>query len=293
MPTQATQASSKDRLKLPQVTLCCVDTRSVSLALWALQRCMQLVEFGEVLFMGPPPQAGGFTVPAGVRWVACAPLKGIEDYNRVMLRELVAHVRTSHVLVVQWDGFITHPQRWQGDFLQWDYIGAPWYHAGHPGQVGNGGFSLRSRKLLQALLEVQVDLRRPEDMEICVHQQPLLTEQHQTRIAPLDVAQAFACEYGSYRPAFGFHGMHNFAHVLGKNELAEWLLGAPAEIVVHKHARKLVKSLMACGRTAEAIRLIRLRAVHLGWTWDQCLLLLRAHLHRFRLGGPARNHTPG
>lgn len=276
------------RLALPQVTLCCVDTRSVPLALWAVRRCMELANFGEVVFLGPAADANGITVPEGVRWVPCPALQGIEDYNRIMLRELVANVKTSHVLVVQWDGFITHPPLWRDDFLDWDYIGAPWYHGGHPGQVGNGGFSLRSQKLLRALLEVQVDLRRPEDMEICVHQQPALTEQHHTRIAPLDVAQAFACEYGRYRPAFGFHGMHNFAHVLDERELADWLACAPEEIIVHKHARKLAKSLMACGRHAEAVRLVRQRSRHLGWTWDQCLLLLRAHAHRLRPGRPRR-----
>lgn len=270
------------RLELPQVTLCCVDTRSVPLALWAVQRCRDLVEFGEVLFMGPEPKENGIDVPAGVRWVTSPPLKGIEDYNRIMLRELVHHVKTSHVLIMQWDGFITDPGRWRDEFLQWDYIGAPWYHGGHPGLVGNGGFSLRSIKLLNALQEVPVDCRRPEDEEICVHQQPLLTKGWGTRIAPVDLAQEFSCEYGPPRPAFGFHGMHNFAHVLNEPTLSAWLAKAPAEILAHKHCRKLVKSLLKGGRTDEAIRLVRLRARHTGWTKDQVLLLLRAWAHRLR-----------
>lgn len=285
--------NASTRLDLPQVTLCCVDTRSAPLAMSAVRRCMQLANFGEVVFLGPPTEACGTEAPEGVRWVACPPLQGIEDYNRIMLRELVAHVKTSHVLVVQWDGFITHPQLWRDDFLTWDYIGAPWYHGGHPGQVGNGGFSLRSLRLLRALLEVQVDLHRPEDMEICVHQQPALTEQHHTRIAPLSVAQAFACEYGKYRPTFGFHGMHNFAHVFDEHELASWLADAPAEIIVHKHSRKLVKALLDCGRNAEAVKLVRQRSRHLGWTWDQCLLLLRAHANRLRPARPQRSEGQG
>ncbi len=279
------------RLTLPQVTLCCVDTRSVPLALWALQRCRDLVEFGDVLFMGPAPQENGINVPAGVRWVTCAPLTGIEDYNRIMLKQLVHHVRTSHVLVMQWDGFITDPGRWRDEFLQWDYIGAPWYHGGNPGTVGNGGFSLRSLKLLKALQEIPVDCRRPEDEEICVHQQPMLTERWNTHIAPLDLAQAFSCEYGPSRPAFGFHGMHNFAHVFDEATLSAWLTQAPAEIIVHKHCRKLVKSLMKNGRMDEAVRLVRLRARHTGWTKDQVLLLLRAWAHRLRPRAVCRSNT--
>lgn len=272
-----TPQTASARLDLPQVTLCCVDTRSVSLALWAVQRCMAAANFGEVLFFGPDPETAGIAIPEGVQWVNIPPLRGIEDYNRFMLRDLAPHVKTSHVLVVQWDGFVTAPDRWSDEFLKWDYIGAPWYHAGHPGQVGNGGFSLRSHKLLQALLEVPVDFQHPEDVEICVHQQPLLTEGHGTRIAPLHVAQSFACEYGSYRPAFGFHGMHNFAHVFDEPTLAAWLESAPTDIIVHQHTRKLIKALMRNARAAEAIRLIRLRSRTLGWSRDQCVLLLRAH----------------
>ena len=50
------------------------------------------------------------------------------------------------------------------DFLKWDYIGAPWplsYEAfvdpfGRHIRVGNGGFSLRSRKFLEVPTKVEV-----------------------------------------------------------------------------------------------------------------------------------------
>ena len=272
-----------DLLHLPDVTLCCVDTRSVPQALHALRRCMDQVRFGRVLFLGPQRDAERHPLTEGVDWVPIPELKGIEDYNRIMLRELAAHIHTSHVLIVQWDGFITHPQLWRPDFLSVDYIGPPWYHGGHPGMVGNGGFSLRSRRLLDALASLHdLDTRQPEDMVICVERRAELEQKHAIRFATLEMAQDFGCEYGDYRPSFGFHGMHNFARVLDERELAEWLNSAPQAIIVHQHARKLVKSLMACGRVTESVQLLRLRARHLGWTWDHCMLLLRAHASRLR-----------
>lgn len=280
--------SAPSKLALPNVTLCCVDTRSVPLALSAVRRCMSQVQFGDLIFMGPEPDGLSCSIPEGIRWITLPALRDIRDYNRIMLREVAAHIRTSHVLVVQWDGFITDAHKWRPDFLDWDYIGAPWYHGGHPGQVGNGGFSLRSQRLLQALLEVPVDLSRPEDMEICIHQRETLSGRHGIQIAPLDVAQSFACEYGSYRPSFGFHGLHNFAHVLPPLELAEWLSNAPTEIIVHPHARKLVKSLIAAGRNDEARQLIRMRARHLGWTADQCGLMVRSWLPPSTLREPRK-----
>lgn len=282
------------RLNLPEVTLCCVDTRSVTLALDAVRRCMAAANFGQVLFFGPQPEPHQASTPEGVTWITIPPLRGIEDYNRIMLRELAPHVSTSHVLVVQWDGFITDPARWSAGFLDWDYIGAPWHHDGQAAQVGNGGFSLRSHKLLQALLDVPADFQRPEDVEICVHQQPLLAERYGIRIAPPNIAQDFACEYGSFRPAFGFHGVHNFAFVFDAPMLESWLDSAPAEIIAHPQTRKLVKSLMRGGRTTEAIQLIRQRSRITGWSLDQCTLLLRALARSLkdRISLPTRTIPP-
>lgn len=270
-------------LDLPDVTLCCVDTRSVPQAFYALRQCMAHARFGRVLFLGPEPEHRHGEPPEGIDWVTIPALSGIQDYNRIVLKDLAAHIHTSHVLIVQWDGFITHPELWRPDFLSVDYIGPPWYHGGHPGMVGNGGFSLRSKRLLEALAAMDdLDTHEPEDMVICVQRRAELQQKHGISFAPLEMAQAFGYEYGTYRASFGFHGMLNFAHVLDEAELSEWLDSAPAEIIVHKHARKLVRSLIACGRTDEAVRLVRLRSLHLSWTSDQVMLLLRAQAKRLR-----------
>lgn len=263
-------------LDLPDMTLCCVDTRSVPQALYAIQRCMAQARFGRVLFLGPPPDADQGQPPEGVDWITIPALNGMQDYNRIMLRELAAHIRTSHALIVQWDGFITHPELWRPDFLSADYIGPPWYHGGHPGMVGNGGFSLRSKRLLDALASMKdLDTTEPEDMVICVHRRAELEREHGIHFASLNMAQDFGCEYGSYRPSFGFHGMHNFAHVMAPQELSEWLSKASSEILINKHARKLIKELIWMRRGAEARQLIKLRARLHSWNADLILLMVR------------------
>ncbi|MDD2729345.1 DUF5672 family protein [Malikia sp.] len=247
---------------------------------------MTAARFGDAMFLGPQGEQAQHLMPSGVRWIDTPPLQGIKDYNRIVLRELVPHVRTSHVLIVQWDGFITHPELWRPDFLSMDYIGPPWYHGGHPGMVGNGGFSLRSRRLLDALASMQdLDITEPEDMLICVQRRAELEQLHGIRFAPLEMAKDFGCEYGYYHPSFGFHGMHNFTHIFDEPTLTAWLASANAEIIKHKHARNLVKSLMVNRRASEAIQLLQLRSHHLGCSYDQCQLLLRAYAHRFRVFG--------
>lgn len=272
-------------LHLPTVTLCCVDTRSVPQALEAVHRSTRAIRFGRVLFFGPSGDAHTHLVnqTPELEWRSIQPLRSIQDYNRFMLQELRPHIETDHVLVMQWDGFVSTPEAWQEAFLQWDYIGAPWYHGGHPGQVGNGGFSLRSRRLLGALAALELNTEVPEDMEICVHKRDVLATEHGIQIAPLSVAQSFACEYGTYRKAFGFHGMHNFAHTMTPNELHQWLDGAPAEILMHQHARKLIKALIEQKRTAEAIDLLDRRRRLLGTSMDDWSLRARVHLARLRL----------
>lgn len=271
-------------LLLPTVTLCCVDTRSVPQALEAIQKSTRAIRFGQVLFFGPSGDGHAHLahqIPE-LEWRPVQPLRSIQDYNRFMLQELRPHIETDHVLVMQWDGFVSNPELWQDEFLNWDYIGAPWYHGGQPGRVGNGGFSLRSKRLLDALACLELNTQVPEDMEICVHKKDVLTASHSIHIAPLDVAQDFACEYGVFRRAFGFHGMHNFAHIMAPGELSQWLTQAPSEILVHQHARKLIKALIEQRRTVEALDLLNRRRRLLGTSTDDWSLRTRAYLARLR-----------
>lgn len=256
--------------------------------MYALQRSMQHIDFGDVILLGLASFADHPALSDGrIRLVPIQALTSIDDYSRFMLHELHQHIQTSHVLVIQWDGFITNPERWQDAFAEHDYIGAPWYHGGHPGLVGNGGFSLRSQRLLQATRSIASPDGEPEDMTICVHRRAELEQCHGIRIAPLALAQAFACEYGPYRESFGFHGMHNFAHVMASDELRQWLDQAPASILKGQHARKLVKSLIATHRRADALYLLRLRRQLLGATRDHYVLTLRAMASTLRRSTPA------
>lgn len=275
-----------DRQPLRDVSLICVDTRHPDQAWWAIQQCQASLTFAATGFFcpsdwAPPPTADGGAQDAVLHPIE--PIRSIEDYNRFMLTGLADHVQTSHALVVQWDGFVSEPSRWSADFLQWDYIGAPWYHRGSAGTVGNGGFSLRSRRLLLALRAINhPDAREPEDMAICVTLRPRLEAEFGIRFAPLDVARRFACEYGPFRAAFGFHGMHNFAHVMNRETLEQWLNNCPPDILNTQHARKLIKALMQNGKSSQAIGLLRRRIRQQGMTSDNLVLMIRSITRRIQ-----------
>lgn len=263
-------------LQLPDVTLCCVDTRSTDLALEAMLKCMAKVQFGDAVLIGPPQWEQANTLPGTIRYEEIPPLNGIDAYSQFLIKDLGRYIETPHVLIVQWDGFVLNPLYWTDDFLSYDYIGSPWYHGGHPGMVGNGGFSLRSKRLLEALRRVECPPDEPEDMAICVTLRTQLEDEHGIRFAPIESAEVFGCEYGPWRKAFGFHGLHNFAHFMSDQELFDWLNNAPAYILTSNHARKLIKELMRNGRAQSAISLIYERSKSTGWTRDQLILLTRA-----------------
>ena len=153
-----------------------------------------------------------------------APLRDIRDYNRFLMRELVEHVTTPFVLIFQWDGFVLDPARWSDDFLEYDYIGAPWSEGATPPdqRVGNGGFSIRSRRLLEALRDPELDYdpTRGEDQLICHTLRPVLEARHGIRFAPLDIAQRFSFERdGPVDPTFGFHGHFNLPLAMPERDL--------------------------------------------------------------------------
>jgi hypothetical protein len=273
--------SDQTRLALPDVTLVCVDTRTPRQAIEAMQKSMTRVDFGRAIFFGEHNSKRDCAQMNGIDWVGISALKNIGEYSRFVLHGLLPHVHTSHCLIVQWDGFVVDASMWRDDFLAFDYIGPPWYKKNQFLGVGNGGFSLRSRRLLEALAQLPCDGDDPEDDVICKHHRAALIERFGMRFAPADMAAQFGIEQGPLRQTFGFHGIEHFARVFAEDELVRWLNDAPEELILHRHTRKLVKSLIVERRRRLAWKLNARRAKKQGWSGDHVNLAIRACL----LGG--------
>jgi len=241
-------------LELLDVTLVCVDTREPAFALWAMRRTMAGIRFGDVVLFTESARLAG--QPMDIR-VVDARIDTIEAYSQFMLRGLAQHVRTSHLLVVQWDGFVTRPQQWRPEFLEWDYVGARWHDKPREASVGNGGFSLRSRRLLAALHDPHIRITHPEDICICVHNRERLLQHHGIRIASPDVSERFS--YERLAPTgltFGFHGLFNFPRELTREELRDALVKLPDSQSRGLDAHDLCASLIAAHDLDDAQLLI-------------------------------------
>jgi hypothetical protein len=182
----------------------------------------------------------------------------VAKYSEIMLRRLGEHFSLDHVLVMQWDGFVTAAAGWDEHFFGYDYIGAPW--AGHAMAVGNGGFSLRSRRLVDALQRIDMPATHPEDEVICMRHRPELEQHHGIRFAPVEVASRFSWEQAAPEtPTFGFHAFFNFHRVLSEPELIDYFGECDDALLQSVPARRLLKNLYRAGMHAAAAELLRLR----------------------------------
>ena len=81
----------------------------------------------------------------------------IDEWNRTVVFDLGDYIETDFALLIHPDGFVVHPEVWKDEWLQYDFIGAPFplpkdnfsYRDinGKIQRVGNS-VSLRSKKLL-------------------------------------------------------------------------------------------------------------------------------------------------
>lgn len=243
------------RLALSQVTLCAVDTRTPALAAQSLLRSMAGIDFARaVLFTNDwVPRR----VLPGIELVQIDTLTSGADYSLFVMRRLPAYIRTSHVLVTQWDGFVVDPSAWTHEFLNHDYVGAVWPDQPAAACVGNGGFSLRSRRFLAAGLDARIADVHPEDLVLCRTYRDLLESEHGIRFAPPSLARRFSFE--NQLPAgacLGFHGAYHLPRVLPEAEIAKWLEVMPDEFFASRDARRLARSLLAHRMPATAARLL-------------------------------------
>ncbi|RJQ19460.1 MAG: hypothetical protein C4560_06075, partial [Nitrospiraceae bacterium] len=151
-----------------------------------------------------------------------------EEYSRFVIKELVKYIDTDFVLMVQYDGFILNPDAWTDEFQKYDYIGAKWhwYNDGH--NVGNGGFSLRSRRLLQALSDDSINadsVEYGEDSLICRTYRDLLENKYGIKFAPEILADRFSYERSGFTGAhpFGFHGLFNMWRYIPPQHLQDFI----------------------------------------------------------------------
>jgi hypothetical protein len=221
-------------IDLSNVTLVTIDGTGNDLnAIKALKYSTKDINFKSVLYLTAGNYKPNFCKTTNI------PRLSVDEYQKFCLTELTNHVDSDYIILIQSDGFIINPNVWDNDFLNYDYIGGPWpiellrgsykyiklvrdiehqtqflsKNAG--GLVGNGGFTLRSKRLLTYTQKLYKDeyYSIPEDNVISIILRQELENNGLKIPYDVDFASKFSCESKdingkSYSPdnSFGFHG---------------------------------------------------------------------------------------
>jgi hypothetical protein len=123
----------------------------------------------------------------------------VDQYNLIFKNLLFySHIETETFLVFQADSMILNKDQ-INEFLQYDYVGAPWKAFGW---VGNGGLSLRRKsKMIEIIHEKSSgNDTRNEDMYFChtQHNVPM-------SVPSCEEAKRFSVETVFYESPFGIH----------------------------------------------------------------------------------------
>lgn len=230
-------------LHLPSVTLVTVNCDKIDTGITAIQECTRGIKFGAVKFLSSTDR----DVPDLVK---IPHLNNIQDYSRFIVKELYKYIDTEFALIVQSDGYVKNPAAWDSAFLQFDYIGATWWYKDGM-NVGNGGFSLRSKKLLQILgTDPQIKLTHPEDHHICRTYRRYLQRAHGIRFASEEAARKFSIEgHGRqekkfYTNEFGFHGLPAISKEVKKPDAVMQKMAVSAKIAPTQNGEKKYQEIL-------------------------------------------------
>lgn len=207
---------------LDDVTIVSVAGIKAKEALAAIKHSCKDIKFKRAILITPDD-----ITDDSVEIIKCEQLN-YEQYNHFIVYRLHEYINTTHALIVQNDGYVVNPFEWTDSFLKYDYIGALWPNPtdsisyrdpfGNVHRMGNGGFSLRSKKLLELPSKIGLEWKQyynnyHEDGFICVHNRHEF-ESNQCVFAPDEVAIRFShesmlLEQQNILP-FGFHGRNHF-----------------------------------------------------------------------------------
>ena len=205
------------KLTLPHTTLSAITTKDHEATLLAMKHCASLMHFANIVYFSDiaPPTAvtshfENFT------YIRCPKFARRQDLCIWFMTCIFKyqHIFADHIIGVQHDGYIVKPFAWLSEFLEYDYIGAPF-----PDKVvGNGGFCLYSKRLLNAIEALNLPAREhpchPADTRMSYDYRQRLTE-FGVRFAPYELAIKFATDTTPYTNSFGFHGRWNLPYMKG------------------------------------------------------------------------------
>jgi hypothetical protein len=208
-------------LNLSRVTLFAIDnTNRIEGTIKSLYTSIEFAKFGSVKLVTSKEHINKYSKDLLEDGIICEQMipniTNMDEYSHYILYELHKHVDTEYALITQDHAFVINPESWTDEFFEYDYIGAPWPYSetafitpfGEHIRCGNGGFSLRSKKLLELPSKVDIpfnvaeqsefykmfgSVNTNEDGNICVHNRHIFIE-NGCKFPSVEIASKFSYE---------------------------------------------------------------------------------------------------
>ena len=210
-------------LNLNKVTLVLMTSVKIEDSIKALEYSAKNINFGEIkLISDVKPDL----LPNKIQHEFCPKMSNIDEWNYSIIYRLPKYINTEFCILIHDNGFIVNPDLWKDEFLDYDYIGAPWplprdsfsYRDINNEliRVGNS-VSLRSKKLLDVPLKFNLEWKSfhgyyNEDGFICVNYRHKYLEAG-CKFADINIAKHFSKEIeipeNRNLETFAFHNYNN------------------------------------------------------------------------------------
>jgi hypothetical protein len=191
-------------LKLPNVTLIAMTSVRIPETVKALEYSCKEIEFGAVKIASDVKPDD---LPDYIQHEYTEKSSNINEWNYNIIYNLSKHVNTEFCILIHDNGFVVNPDSWKDEFLNYDYIGAPWpmptdnfsYRDINGNIIRQGNsVSLRSKKLLDIPINLKLEWKpfygyTNEDGFICVNYRHKYLEEG-CKFADIDVAKYFSHE---------------------------------------------------------------------------------------------------
>jgi hypothetical protein len=209
-------------------------------------------------------------LPDNIEWRRISPLS-YKQYSVFVMHSLYAFIKTDYCLIVQDDSWVIDGKNFKPEYFDYDYIGAA-THAAVVGEnlylqgvwvnepvrtmVQNGGFSLRSKRFLEALNKLGITHTDSdniyvwnEDVQLTALKRELL-ESCGLKFASEDVSRGFAMEYAVPKLYDGF----DFSKLLGHH-------GQSRKLVSKNHIKVTMSQIEVANAVGEADFLAYLESI--------------------------------
>jgi hypothetical protein len=186
--------------------LIAVTSVNITQTIKALNYSTKSIDFGEVtLVTHEKPRL----LPKHIEYQHIDKISNIDMFNYAMVYDLYKYVHNEFAILVHADGFVVNPKSWKDEFMDYDYIGAPWPipdendkityrdEFGDLYRVGNS-VSIRSRQLMELPKKIGMKWEPfhgwyNEDGFICVNRRKEF-EKYGCKYAEPDLAAHFSQE---------------------------------------------------------------------------------------------------